>query len=196
MAPEDIKEPSLNELCTLNVLGILAYAARCARRMQPRFKLPPDEPDGAEITAAVDEAIRWAEVYIHTGSGELERGQWLADTMAAIAEATYEFTDFSAFAAQHAVRRAHDPRPAAGGDAVDRGLHGGRRRRLRGKPRRHCQHAVVDPSVGHAAQLAGRLRQAPGTHAGDGSRSAANGSIRRRPYPSLGDLWQGKTPTW
>ncbi|MEM9065772.1 MAG: hypothetical protein AAGB51_09820, partial [Planctomycetota bacterium] len=52
--------PSKEELRTLPRWALVAYAARCARRVQPLFKASwPDAP--AEHVEAVDKAITLAE---------------------------------------------------------------------------------------------------------------------------------------
>lgn len=104
--PEELREPSLNELCRLNLLCNVAYAVRCARRMQPRFKPPAEMADAHKLVAIVDAAIGWAEEFAGKGEGDRERGTTLAETASHIADAISEQTDYSAYAAYHAVRGA------------------------------------------------------------------------------------------
>lgn len=106
MEPEELREPMLNDLCRLSALGNIAYAVRCARRIQPRFALPATEPNAAKMKGIVDAAIRWTEEYVRTGAGAVEHGEMLAEASAAVAEATYEETDYAAYAASHCVRGA------------------------------------------------------------------------------------------
>jgi hypothetical protein len=106
LEPEPPREPALNELCSLTQTGLVAYAVRCARRMQPRFVLPPETPDADKMAAVVEAAIRWAEQYAAHGTGAIEDGARLAELALAVSEATSEHTDYAAYAAHHAVRGA------------------------------------------------------------------------------------------
>ena len=106
MEPTELREPSINELVCLSALGNVVFAVRCARRMRPKFVLPDSEPDAAKMTEFVDAALRWAEAYVSQGIGNLERANHLAEAASAIAEATYEHTDYAAYSTYHAVRGA------------------------------------------------------------------------------------------
>jgi hypothetical protein len=53
--------PRLGELAQLPLWALVAYAARCARRVQPFFTLPDDHPEKQTHMAAVEGAIRTAE---------------------------------------------------------------------------------------------------------------------------------------
>jgi PTS system nitrogen regulatory IIA component len=56
--------PSLDELKQLPLRAVVALAARCARRVQPFFKLPDDHPEKQRHVAAVERAIRTAEEFV------------------------------------------------------------------------------------------------------------------------------------
>src|SRR4051794_36527393 len=49
------------ELQRLPLRAIVAYAARCARRVRPLYRLPQDFPDRVKHELAVDHAIEYAE---------------------------------------------------------------------------------------------------------------------------------------
>ena len=120
MDPEPLREPSLNDLCCLTLLGNIAYAARCARRIQPRFQLPADAHDGDKMTAVVEASIRLAEGYVVQAVAQLDQAARLTELSLAVAEATSEETDYAAYAAYHAVRGVHLAAPcgeAAGDEA-------------------------------------------------------------------------------
>ena len=53
--------PSLGELTQPPLRALVAYAARCARRVQPLFTLPDDHPDKQKHSEAVERAVRTAE---------------------------------------------------------------------------------------------------------------------------------------
>jgi hypothetical protein len=53
--------PSLGELTQLPLRALVAYAARCARRVQPFFTLPDDHPEKQRHSEAVERAVRTAE---------------------------------------------------------------------------------------------------------------------------------------
>lgn len=106
MEQEELREPMLNDLCCLSVVGNISYAIRCARRMQPRFQLPASMADADKMTAIVDAAMAWGEEFVQTGAGDVERGEALADATSAIAQMTCDDTDYAAYAAHHSVRGA------------------------------------------------------------------------------------------
>src|ERR1051325_4845095 len=106
MQQEHQREPMLNDLCCLSVLGNVAYAIRCARRIQPRFQVPPSTPYADKMITIVNSAIGWAELYVHTGTGIMEHAEKMVQDTAAIANATCEETDYAAFAAHHCLRGA------------------------------------------------------------------------------------------
>lgn len=55
--------PSLGAMQQLTLRAMVAYAARAARRVQPFFTLPDDDPKGPAHVAAVERAIRAAEEF-------------------------------------------------------------------------------------------------------------------------------------
>ena len=55
--------PTEDDLEQLPLRGIVAYAARCARRVQPRFRLAKAIPDFSRHQAAVADAISLAEQF-------------------------------------------------------------------------------------------------------------------------------------
>lgn len=59
------------DLKQLPIRAMLAYAARCARRAQPQFKLSPKHRDAAACKKAVESSIRLAEVFV--AGGEIDR---------------------------------------------------------------------------------------------------------------------------
>lgn len=52
-----------DDLKTLPLRGIVALAARCARRVERLAALPDGHPDGAQVRAAIDEALQVAEAF-------------------------------------------------------------------------------------------------------------------------------------
>jgi PTS system nitrogen regulatory IIA component len=56
--------PSQDELTQLPLRALVAYAARCARRVQPFFALSDDHPEKQRHVAAVERAIRIAEEFV------------------------------------------------------------------------------------------------------------------------------------
>ncbi len=192
MQPEDLREPSLNELCCLNVLGNVVYAIRCARRMQPRFRLSAEEPDAAAMTAALEESLQWAEQYVQTGGGDRERGKWLVEASSVVAEATYEDTDYAAFAVHHAIRGAM--LSAAGGEVLPNedfmevvaAAYGSSRVVLANTP--PWLRLLVLKSLRADYDRLAALTQEGASQRGSPLDSTAAGP--------LGELWQGKTPTW
>jgi hypothetical protein len=58
---------SATDLKQLPLRALVAYAARCARRVQSQYKLPDGHPEAADCQAAIDGAIRVAEQF---ASGE------------------------------------------------------------------------------------------------------------------------------
>src|SRR4051812_12900445 len=51
------------DLKQLPLRALVAYAARCARRVQSQYALPPDHPDAAACVAAIDTSIGIAEQF-------------------------------------------------------------------------------------------------------------------------------------
>jgi hypothetical protein len=192
MQPEDVREPSLNELCCLSVLGNVSYAIRCALRVRSRFRLPEDFPDVPEMTAVVDESLRWANQFVQTGGGDLDRGKALVEASSAVAEATYEETEYSAFAAHHAVRGAY--LSAQGGEMLARdefmevvaAAYGASRVILANTPP-WLRLLVVKSLRADYDRLAAMTQEAAS------QRGTAFDPSETGP---LGTLWQGKTPTW
>jgi len=66
--------PSQPELEKLSIRAAIAYAAKCARRMQPMYDLPPDTPNRDDLVTAVNQAITVAEQY-STGEIRLPASQ-------------------------------------------------------------------------------------------------------------------------
>ncbi len=50
-----------NDLKLLPLRALVAYAARCARRVQPLYAIPDDHPDARSSSEAIDQAIALAE---------------------------------------------------------------------------------------------------------------------------------------
>ena len=102
--------PSLGELTQLPLRALVAYAARCARRVQPLFTLPDDHPDKQKHSEAVERAVRTAEevargtlvidgpgvcvpvaamaVYPTSGVSDASRAAWASTDAARAASAT------------------------------------------------------------------------------------------------------------
>ena len=55
--------PSENEMGQLPLRALVAFAVRCARRVQPLFTLPDDHPEKQKHIAAVERASRTAEAF-------------------------------------------------------------------------------------------------------------------------------------
>ena len=192
MQQEYQREPMLNDLCCLSVLGNVAYAIRCARRIQPRFQVPLEVPHAAMMMAIVDSAIGWAEEYTHTGAGDVQRAEQLAADTAGIANATCEQTDYAAFAAHHCVRAALLAAQAS--TQIDEGAFmeivagafGSSRVLVAGVP--SWFRILTLKSLHTDYQKLLELAATTGTQRGPLVDATAAGP--------LGALWQGPTPSW
>ena len=70
--------PSENEMGQLPLRALVAFAVRCARRVQPLFTLPDDHPEKQKHIAAVERASRTAEAFAQ-GIPEADRdAAWAA----------------------------------------------------------------------------------------------------------------------
>ena len=192
MEAEDLREPSLNELCSLSVLGNVAFALRCARRMRPKFILPADAPDADKMTAFVDAALCWAEEYVGQGTGKREAAEHLANVTAAIAEATCDDTDFAAYATHHAARGVLLAAKAP--EACDQetfmeivaSAYGSSRVLLANTP----------PWIRVQAVLALRADYVKLLELGIAAATQRGLLLDATEAGPLGGLWPGKTPTW
>jgi hypothetical protein len=106
MGKEKPRPIGLDELAQLTMRANVAFAARCARRMRPWFKLPADAARRIEQTAAVDGAIAVAEEFCRGLSLEIGRAAEAARVAAMVAEETYEDTNYAGFAAVRAAEAA------------------------------------------------------------------------------------------
>jgi hypothetical protein len=191
MQPENLREPQLNDLCCLTMLGNAVYAVRCARRMQPRFRVP-GSPHEDQMKTIVNNAIGWAEKYVQTGEGLVERGEELAKVVSEIANATCDETDYAAFAAFHSVRGAilvaQNP-TQADADAfmqIVAAAFGSSRVLMANVPSWFRALAVKSMLADYEKLLA--LGTETGTQRGPLIDATEQGP--------LGALWQGPTPTW
>ena len=82
--------PSENEMGQLPLRALVAFAVRCARRVQPLFTLPDDHPEKQKHIAAVERASRTAEAFAR-GIPEADRDvAWAAARAAWAASMTSE----------------------------------------------------------------------------------------------------------
>ena len=121
--------PSLGEMKQLSLRAMVAYAARCARRVQPFFTLPDDHPEKLKHVAAVERAIQAAEEfargnpiadvdYFRAASVGINFARfaprWADGALVDTAAARYAY--LAAEAANYAVRAADGAARAAGSD--------------------------------------------------------------------------------
>ena len=93
---------TLSDLAQLTLRANVAFAVRCAQRLRPCFKLPPDAPRRREQILAVDAAIRVAAMFCRGVPVEAGRAADTVRVAAAVAEETCEFTRFAGYAAVRA----------------------------------------------------------------------------------------------
>jgi len=106
MATNQPRTVGLNDLGQLTIRANVVFAVRCAQRIRPCFQLPPDAPHRREQMATIDAAIRLAARFCQGLPAEPGRAVAAAQAAAVVAEATYEFTNFAAFAAVRAAEAA------------------------------------------------------------------------------------------
>jgi hypothetical protein len=103
------------ELRKLPLTAIVAFAARCARRVQPIYWLPPGTPDRTMMTGAVDRAISLAE--------QFARERWASAADSAMPLAASAAASIAAHEADH--HQAYPARGAACAAAQSASLAGG-----------------------------------------------------------------------
>jgi hypothetical protein len=96
----------LDDLGQLTLRANVAFAVRCAQRIRPCFRIPPDAPRRREQIAAVDGAIRIATAFCQDVATEPGQAAAAARTAEVVAEETYEFTNCAGFAAVRAAEAA------------------------------------------------------------------------------------------
>jgi hypothetical protein len=102
--------PSVDDLEKLPLLALVAFAARCARRVQPLYRLPKDYPHKIEYERAVERALQMAETFAAGMANILVVDKVVADhtVMAAVeaeaAKAAAEAAVYAAEAASNAAR--------------------------------------------------------------------------------------------
>jgi hypothetical protein len=96
----------LNDLGQLTVRANVAFAVRCAQRIRPCFQLPENHPRRREHMAAIDSAIGVAAAFCQGQALDPGRAAAAAELAEAIAEATYQTTNYAAFGAVRAAEAA------------------------------------------------------------------------------------------
>ena len=116
---------SPTELKQLPLLALLAFAARCARRVSPLFRLDPQHPDATECQQAIETAIRLTEELAagidvdFVELGDAEEGAVRAVVVASELLPADERAAFAANAAYAAVSAAKAVLEASTGDNID-----------------------------------------------------------------------------
>lgn len=122
-APPATSDLSMVELAEISPRGNVAVAIRCVERLSRFFQLPADFEDREACQsiydAAVDRAMRFARGDVDNG----ERLQELIDAAYQMADLTAEFTEYSSYAAAHAVQAVAFARAPDGPDAGSRTMH-------------------------------------------------------------------------
>ncbi len=126
MSNEEAKPVTREELATLPPWAIVAFAARCANRVQPLFDLPDDLPNQLWQLRAVDDAIRSSERYVEAFFCGGERAAAARASLAARAAAgagifvsgRAHAAASSASAAARAAASSCEVRESAGGQAA------------------------------------------------------------------------------
>lgn len=98
--------PTPANLRLLPQRAIVAYAARCARRVQPLYKLRSDVANREFLVAAVDRAIAVAERFVESGSSKKARRKARVDATDALL-AVNAAHDANAYAAAAAAVASH-----------------------------------------------------------------------------------------
>jgi hypothetical protein len=106
MSGQSSRAVGLNDLGQISMRANVAFAVRCAQRMRPCFQLSPDSQRHQEQTAIVDRAIRVAAGFCAGLPAEPGAAARVARAAEAVAEATYDTTNFAGFAALRAAEAA------------------------------------------------------------------------------------------
>ncbi len=106
--PEPVEEVSLFEVAQLPLRAAVAFAARCARRMQPSCqRIPADTPERKAQLEAIEAAIRLAEECARAVPGDADAAEAVAAETFNIGEAVGQFANYAPYCASHAARAAH-----------------------------------------------------------------------------------------
>jgi hypothetical protein len=101
------REITLQDLGDLCLRATVAFAARCARRVQPAASdLPDDFPDVDKAMATVAAAIAAAEAYAQAHISRHAQAEATANAAMDVAEAAYPYRRLGAYAAAHAAKAA------------------------------------------------------------------------------------------
>jgi hypothetical protein len=101
---EPVREVTLQDLGELSLRATVAFAARCARRVQPYFNPPEDFPHRAQAMQVVEEAILLAEQYAGATASSFANAAAAAKIAFNLGEATYPLRQLAPYAAYHAAR--------------------------------------------------------------------------------------------
>ena len=101
---EPVREASLGELSGLTLRANVAYAARCARRMQPLVELASDDPHREVKLGALETGIRVAEEYVRGTPLQLEQVIHAEKWASRLADEQQMESNYAAYAASHAAR--------------------------------------------------------------------------------------------
>jgi hypothetical protein len=109
---ETPREVTLQDLGQLSLRAAVAFAARCARRVQPRFSPPAEFPHRGQAFEVVEAAIRLAEEYAAATAGDFRTAPTSAQLAFNLGEATYPYQQLAPYAAYHAARAVSKAFPA------------------------------------------------------------------------------------
>jgi hypothetical protein len=95
---------TLGDLGSLTLRGNVAYAARCARRVRPLFRLPADAAAHDARIAAIDAALQVAADFAHGEEVPAGLVQGVAAAAYEVAEDVHNVAGYAGYAAAHAAR--------------------------------------------------------------------------------------------
>jgi hypothetical protein len=99
---EPPREVTLQELGELSLRSTVAFAARCARRVQAQFNPPDDFPHRGQAFEVIEEAICVAEEYASGTPRPLKQVSAAAKIAHNLGEAAYPLRQLAPYAAYHA----------------------------------------------------------------------------------------------
>ena len=102
--PEEEREVTLQDLAELPMRGAVAFAARCALRVQPHFNPPEDLPDRDQAFVVLAEAIRIASAFAQGSIGPFPHADRTARLVYNLGEFTFQYSQLAPYAAYHAAQ--------------------------------------------------------------------------------------------